>query len=213
MIKYIYFLLFLSFCTSCSKDACSVEKKEVSELLGDILWNTLSKESIEYDLETVLDTIRKNSQGKKKVSENPRIQLSKYIEKANETKALIALKQAEDFIAYISSQKESKTLLPGKLLYRVLKQGTGPIITENSSPLLHFIEKDLDGEVLYNTYQTNVPLRLPLKETILGFKLGIEGMQVGERREVIVHPDLAYKKLGKTKPNQLLIYDVTIEGE
>ena len=33
-------------------------------------------------------------------------------------------------------------------------------------------------------------------------------MRVGEKREIYVHPDLAYKKLGKTKPNQLIIYEV-----
>lgn len=97
MIKYIYFILLLALCTSCNKDTCSSEKKEVSECLGDILWNNLCKESVDYDLGTVLETIRKNSQGKRVASKNPRIQLSKHIEKANEKDASIALKRAEVF--------------------------------------------------------------------------------------------------------------------
>ena len=102
---------------------------------------------------------------------------------------------------------------PGKLLYKVLNSGTGSAIKEDSFPLVHFTEKDLDGEILYDTHKSNSPIRLALDETILGFKLGVTGMKVGERREIVVHPDLAYKKLGKTKPNQLLIYDVTVLEE
>ena len=102
MKRYIYFLLFLALYTSCNQDKCCIEKKEVSECLGDILWNELRKESVDYDLETVLNTIRKNSERKREASKNPRMELSKYIEKANEANALVALRRAEDFLENLS---------------------------------------------------------------------------------------------------------------
>ncbi len=58
-----------------------------------------------------------------------------------------------------------------------------------------------------------MPIHLRITETIAGFKKGVDGMKVGEWRQIYVHPNLAYKKLGKSKPNQLLIYDVTIVEE
>lgn len=213
MKRYICVLLLLALCTSCNQGKRCLEKKEISECLGDILWNDLRKESVEYDLETVLSTIRKNAEGKREISKNPRMELSKHIEKANDANALVALSRAEDFLKNLSTQKGAVALKPGKLFYKVLNSGAGPTIKESSSPLLHFTEKDLDGEILYDTHKSNSPMRLALDETILGFKLGVTGMKVGERREIFVHPDLAYKKLGKTKPNQLLIYDVTVLEE
>ncbi len=212
MGKYSCILLFI-LCVSCSQDKRCFEKKEISECLGDILWNEFCKESVEYDLETVLNTIRKNAKGEREASKNPRMELSKHIEKANERSALIALRQGEDFLKNVSRQKGSIALRPGRLLYKVVNSGTGSTITESSSPLMHFVEKDLEGEILYDTRKSNSPMRLALNETVLGFKLGVIGMKVGERREIFVHPDLAYKKLGKTKPNQLLIYDVTVLQE
>jgi FKBP-type peptidyl-prolyl cis-trans isomerase len=128
------------------------------------------------------------------------------IEQANEKKALTFLKK------YFSDNK-SKTLHPNKLMYKILKVGDGPVIKEDSSPLVHCTEKDLDGDILFDTYTSNRPIRINLEEAILGFKLGVSNMRVGEWREIIVHPELAYKKLGKTKPNQLIIYDVTIIKE
>ncbi len=213
LLKCIYFTLLLTLFTSCNKNICSPEKEEVSECLGDILWNDLRKESTDYDLEIVLETIRKNSQGKREVSKNPRTILSKHLEKTSERETVTALKRAEDFLANLSSQKGSTIFLSGKLVYTILNPGNGPKVKKDSSPLMHFSEKDLDGEILYDTYKSNSPIRLELDGTILGFKLGVTGMQVGERREIVVHPDFAYKKLGKTKPNQLLIYDVTILEE
>lgn len=136
-------------------------------------------------------------------------EVSKYLE-AYEEKAQASLKLAEKFLA---EQSEHKILIPGKLIYKILSPGDGPIVEENSSPLLHFTERDMDGDILFDTFKQNSPLHLPLTETILGFKLGVTGMKAGERREIYVHPDLAYKKLGKTRPNQLLIYDVTVLEE
>lgn len=213
MIKHLSFMLTLASVAACSKNPPPSEKREISECLADILWNDLAQESLDYDLEMVLKTIRKNSQGKRESSTNPRLQLSKYIERANEQEALNALERAEDFLSNFLSQNGTIVLRPGKVMYKVINPGNGPNIKESTSPLLHFSEKDLDGEILYDTRKSNNPIRLNLDEATLGFKLGIVGMRVGERREIVVHPELAYKKLGKTKPNQLLIYDVAILDE
>lgn len=213
MIKYCSFLLIFILSFSCSKESCSSEKKEASECLGDILWNCLREESVEYDLETVLRTIRNNHMGDRKSFENPSYQLSKIAEKSDEKKASLQLERANKYLSKLFHQEGVLALKNKKVMYRIIKPGKGAVISESSTPLMHFREKDLDGEVLFDTYISNKPLRISLDETIQGFKLGVSGMRVGEHREIVVHPDLAYKKLGKTKPYQLLVYEVTILEE
>ncbi len=36
------------------------------------------------------------------------------------------------------------------------------------------------------------------------------GMQVGKRRELIIHPDLGYGMVGRLDPNVLLIFDLEV---
>lgn len=214
MQKVFFLSILLSLLASCSNNKNdSQEKKEISECLGDILWKHLNENSIDYDLEIVLNTIKENAKGKRIPYEKPQTILSKHIEKLNEEQAYKALQQAEDFLKMLSLQSDSNIISPGKLICKILHPGSGSIVNENSSPLLHITEKDLEGDILFDTYKTNIPVRLRISETIAGFKLGVIGMQVGERREIFVHPDLAYKKLGKTKPNQFIIYDVTVVDE
>lgn len=205
MRRTLLIISLLSLLVSC-KDTTK-QKKEESECVGDILWQELKKIPIEYELDLVLDTLRKNATLIRKPSIAPQATLSRYITKSYEEQSQRALERANAFFNNLASKQNLNVLEPGKLAFRVLCVGSGPKIDENASPLLHFSEQDLDGDVLYNTHDS--PMRISLAETILGFKLGVSGMRVGEKREIFVHPDFAYKKLGKTKPNQLLIYEVT----
>ena len=41
-------------------------------------------------------------------------------------------------------------------------------------------------------------------------KSPVEGMRVGERRKIFIHPDLAYKTIGHVPPNSLLIVEVEV---
>ena len=47
-------------------------------------------------------------------------------------------------------------------------------------------------------------------ETIPGFAKGVDGMCVGERRKIYIHPALGYGKVGYVPPNSLLIVDVEV---
>lgn len=78
-------------------------------------------------------------------------------------------------------------ILPQKLYVKILKTGkseiacTAPLVSLNYSifsPLGHCLASQ--SEILN------------LKNTIPGFSQGIKGMQVGETREIFIHPSLAY---------------------
>lgn len=213
MIKKTCLFLLIVTLTACNEKSNQHKICEVSESIADILWAKLNDQDLEYDIDLVLETLKKNAEGKRTPMEEPRTVLSKYLVEIHEKESKKALVKAETFMANLSTKDDHKVVLPGKVIYRVINPGNGSSTKDSSSPQILFSERDLDGEILFDGYKSNIPIKLKLDETIRGFKLGVSGMKVGERREIFIHPDLAYKKLGKTKPNQLLIYDVTIIEE
>ena len=213
MHQFLICIILINCFVACQSKSKDHDLQEVSECLGDILWKDLNKNLLEYDLKIVLNTIKDNAKGKRIFLEKPQAVLSKHVQKLYEKNSNDALNRAEKFLENLSKDNDLHVIIPGKLFYRIINPGCGVSIEEDSSPLMHFSEKDLDGDILFDTYKTNTPLRLKIAETILGFKSGVKGMKIGEKREIFVHPDFAYKKLGKTKPNQLIIYDITIIDE
>lgn len=45
---------------------------------------------------------------------------------------------------------------------------------------------------------------------ITGLRSGLEGMSVGEKREVYVDPDLAHREFPKPEPYSLIIVEITV---
>lgn len=77
-------------------------------------------------------------------------------------------------------------LIPHKLYYKTLSTGTTISLENlNSQILINYELKTLEGELLlqhhyYKTY---------LSELLLGVAYALPGMKVGEKREIIIHPE------------------------
>lgn len=99
----------------------------------------------------------------------------------------------------------------GKVWYQVIQEGQGlEIVSKESSPLLHYSFVTLGGEELVSTHVLHRPQKVCLKETLCGFAVGVEGMYVGEKRKIFIHPDMAYGINGSLPPNSLLIAEVEV---
>ena len=120
------------------------------------------------------------------------------------------LEKANQFLTQVTAKINVVEVDKGKLYYEILRNGSGTILTEDSVPLIHFTESDLSGTMLQDT-RGNHPKKIPFeKETIPGFRKGVIGMRVGERRMIYVHPDLAYGKVGRYSQQELIVFDVEI---
>ncbi|GAG61576.1 unnamed protein product [marine sediment metagenome] len=97
-----------------------------------------------------------------------------------------------------------------QLQYKVVKEGTGPAVVKEATPLIHYKGKLIDGTIFADSYESKEPISLPLAQTIAGFNSGLVGMKEGEQRMLYIHPDMAYGVDGHLPPNSLLIFDVTI---
>jgi peptidylprolyl isomerase len=120
------------------------------------------------------------------------------------------LKAADAFLAKNAQDSGVKTLVPGKLQYIVLHEGTGSLVPEHGTPSIKYTAKYIDGTVFDSSEAAGGPITIPLDQTIPGFSKGIAGMKEGEKRRLFVHPDLAYGKTGQLPPNSALIFEVEV---
>ncbi|MEL7239201.1 MAG: FKBP-type peptidyl-prolyl cis-trans isomerase, partial [Planctomycetota bacterium] len=104
-------------------------------------------------------------------------------------------------------------------------EGFGGRVAENGDLLMvHYTGKLDDGTVFDSSLNARpgsrkpygVPLMLKLGrgEVIKGWEIGLQGMQVGEQRTIVIPPELAYgdRDLGVIPPNSTLTFDVELVG-
>ena len=120
------------------------------------------------------------------------------------------LKDAEQFLAKNEKEPGVVELEKGKLQIKVLQPGSGDELTEGMMPVLHYTGKYLDGTVFGNSYSNGEPISISLTHTIPGFRQGVMGMKVGEKRRIFIHPNLGYGTSGQLLPNSLLIFDIEL---
>lgn len=97
------------------------------------------------------------------------------------------LLNAEAFFQEIDSTGQSICIIPKKLYYRVIKLGNGKYKYGDFAKLTYSIFSP-SGHCL--AFQHDALINL--KNTIRGFFLGVREMQIGETRELWIHPGLAY---------------------
>lgn len=187
------------------------ETQLISQHLGHLLVDTLHEYAPYYDLDIVLTTIRRIEDNKESLKSLNICQHALFDFKCKiiEEETRQNLRTAEQFLINLAKQKNIIEVQKGKLYYEILQQGNGVKVDKESFPLLHFTETNLNQEVIRDTREDNEPIQIKLSETIIGFCRGVCGMQVGEKRKIYVHPDLAYGKLSR---QQLAIFDVEIIG-
>ncbi len=130
-------------------------------------------------------------------------------EKAAETNLL----KANALLKTFETNPSMHALENSKVWYQVIQEGkSSETVGNGSSPLLHYSIVTLGGEEVVSTNIIHRPHRVCLKETLPGFAAGIEGMHVGEKRKIFIHPDMAYGINGSLPPNSLLIAEVEVVG-
>jgi len=113
---------------------------------------------------------------------------------------------------YIEELREKKGIIEsekGFVYAEILESGSGEDIAENDVILMHFKEYNFNGELIKDTTKDR-PYKIPLSQTIRGFKRGLKGAKIGERRKIYVHPDWGFSVTGFKEPNVVLIYEVSI---
>ena len=121
--------------------------------------------------------------------------------------AKLELKKTEQRLGF-SKTKEG-------LEYKDVKTGDGQVVAAGDRVRVHYTGMFMDGEVFDSSVLRGKPFEFNLgaHEVIPGWDLGLEGMQVGGKRTLVVPPELGYGPKGHPPvipPNATLKFDVEL---
>lgn len=107
--------------------------------------------------------------------------------------------------------------LPTELTGRDIVIGTGATATAGHQVTVNYVGKLPDGTVFDASAKHGQPFTFTLGagQVIKGWDIGVEGMKVGGKRELIIPPDYGYGAQGAggvIPPNATLIFEVELLG-
>jgi FKBP-type peptidyl-prolyl cis-trans isomerases 1 len=188
-----------------------VDIKKLSEAFGNFIGRNLKSPEIEFDVNSFISGVKNGSDGKPSPlsEEEYRDGIASLQEEMFSKISKQNLEKAEDYLSKNQKKPGVTSLDDSKLQYEIITQGNGIVVEQGNHPEINYTGKFVDGEMFGSSDETG-PITLNLEHTIPGFKKGIVGMKVGEKRRLYIHPDLGYGVTGQLPPNSLLIFDVEI---
>lgn len=100
------------------------------------------------------------------------------------------------------------------LRYVVLKKGLGTKTPGHGMPVtVHYTGTLLDGRMFDSSVERGMPARFTIGQVIEGWNEALVGMKKGEKRTLIVPPELGYGRQGYPgviPPNSYLVFDVEL---
>ncbi|MGR3973953.1 MAG: FKBP-type peptidyl-prolyl cis-trans isomerase [Candidatus Rhabdochlamydia sp.] len=192
-----------------SESSPPADVSKISEAFGHLIGKNLDSMGLKFDMVKVIQGLKDASDGKTApMSEVECIQaITTAQELAFKQAAEENLEKAETFLTHNQSKIGVHQLEDNKVQYVITQEGTGESVTENSTPLIRYTGKFLDGSV-FGASQEAEPVKLD--ETIVGFGKALLGMKDGEKRTVFIHPDLGYGTQGYLPPNSLLTFEIEV---
>jgi FKBP-type peptidyl-prolyl cis-trans isomerase FklB len=101
------------------------------------------------------------------------------------------------------------------LQYKVVKEGAGPVPTDNDIVSVNYEGKLVDGTVFDSSYKRGEPATFPVNGVIPGWTEALKLMKVGSTYELYIPAALAYGENGAPPsigPNETLIFKVELLG-
>lgn len=125
--------------------------------------------------------------------------------------APIASQYAPELGVELGTMTETET----GLHYVTLEEGTGEVAEPGDTVLVHYTGWLPTGEQFDSSRERGEPFQFLLGagRVIPGWDQGVAGMTVGERRKLVIPPDLGYGAAGGgdvIPPNATLVFDVEL---
>ncbi len=185
---------------------------KLSETYGHLIQKGLDNPVLKLDFDAVIKGMQDGKAGKPAPMSEQEYEesINQLQEFAYQDLASRNLQEADKFLKDNAKKDGVKEIEPGKLQYLVLKQGNGEVVTEEMRPMIKYSGQYLDGTVFGSSDAGSGPIAISLKQTIPGFRKGVLGMKVGEKRRIFIHPELGYGTSGQLLPNALLIFEIEV---
>jgi len=101
------------------------------------------------------------------------------------------LQEADTYFNVLSKEPLLEMIVPEKLYFKTRSSGRGKELKGEDSVRVGYTIEDISGDVLFAHHDTWINLF----QVIPGFAHGIQGMHIGEKRTIFIHPIFAYGAL------------------
>jgi len=218
--------LLLGSCSKSSIKSAKIKSKEdsLSYAFGIVNYNALTGDSLALDPLIVAKAMLDGKKGKPLMSDEvARGFIMVFI---NERETAKAVNQAElnkvtykDYIAdneeFLTKNKERSgvTVTLSGLQYEVIKMGTGPKPTTESTVKVHYIGTLIDGTEFDSSVKRNEPAQFPVSGVIPGWTEALQLMPVGSKFKLYLPENIAYGVNGAgdvIKPYSTLVFEVEL---
>ncbi len=167
---------------------------------------------VQDDVIRKIDIIRVGAQAK--AFKADRVTFDQMIEKAAKTAEEAVRAQAQKNLSFIDNTWPNAVLSDTGLRYVVSKNGSGTALTQNGSAVsIHYTASLLDGTVFDSSVESGEPVELMIGQVIPGWNEGMTGMKKGEKRLLIIPPELAFGAQGYpgvVPPDSYILIEVEI---
>ncbi len=120
------------------------------------------------------------------------------------------LQKSEQFLKILAQSDSIHPIIDKKIYIEIIQEGTGDPISSIDTVSLHIKHSDETGKILKDTTSSE-PTTISLSKMAKGFKIGIEGAKVGEKRKIYIHPSYGITPSRPSlSPNHVLIYEVEL---
>jgi FKBP-type peptidyl-prolyl cis-trans isomerase FkpA len=112
-----------------------------------------------------------------------------------------------------AAQEAGAKLTPSGMVYRVLKEGTGPNPKATDKVKVHYRGTLPDGKEFDSSFKRNEPIEFPLSRVIPCWTEGVQMMKVGGKAKLTCPPATAYGERGAggvIPPNATLLFEVEL---
>lgn len=114
----------------------------------------------------------------------------------------------------IKEQWPNAVTTPSGLQYVVVEEGSGDSPAKGAMVSVHYTGKLLDGKKFDSSYDRGKPIDFPVGngQVIKGWDEALLGMKKGEKRVLIIPPQLGYGPSGRgpIPPNAIMVFDVEL---
>lgn len=198
-------------------------KEKSSYAIGMDIGNNLKRQSVEVDPDLLAQGLKDVVTGGKtrlteaEVRETLMALQKDLMAKAEERMKAQAEKNKKDGEAFLAEnkKKDGVVALPSGLQYKVLKEGDGPVPTDNDVVETNYRGTLIDGTEFDSSYKRGQPATFPVKGVIPGWTEALKLMKVGSKWQLAIPPDLAYGARGAGRdigPNATLLFDIELLG-
>ena len=117
-------------------------------------------------------------------------------------------------LKFLDAKKKEKDIvaLPGGLLYKIIKKGTGAKPSKTDTIKVHYKGNLITGEVFDSSYDRGTPADISLMQVIQGWQQAIPLMPVGSKWELYIPSELGYGENAPPTigPNSVLIFEIEL---